>query len=794
MFKNYLKIAWRNLMKRKIFTAINILGLAIGFGSSILIYLFLSHHLSYDNFHENSDRIYRFVTEEHRDNIDYEATVPPAFANEFRQNYNYAEKVAKLAIWENTQLDFELNQQKIQVKEDMLFAEADFFEIFNYPLKEHISTRSLKEPNTAYVTVDMAQKLFGNSNPLGQTMRLDNLETIEVIGVLENFPRATMLEEGLIISFETLKKLDDFAGTEVWTGMTTSLECFALLKPNQDIDAIETALLELPKKHRSTSKNRHEYQLQPLADVHFNPLYGGVDPTLLWAFGIIGLFLISIGCINFINISTAQAFYRSKEIGIRKVLGRFKNHLFWQFLSETFVISVFALGIGVIFASLMLPSFNSLFQTELYMESLLSVQFFGFVALLLILISFLSGSYPGILMSRIVPVLALKGKLNHNDTGGSSTRKVLVVAQFAISIILIAATLVISRQIDYAINTDLGFDKESIVMVKIPKELEAVQLESLTNRLGYISGVEDVTACLSSPGGSENRWGTGVKYHNRPEYEEFSMQVKLADLNYLNTFDLELVAGRNYFKADSITEVLVNEKFGKKIGVNNPEELLGKKFEANGGYVKASIVGVVKDFHDGDFTQEISPIFMAQNPQWYDEIAIKINTQNISTALTQIKGTWKDTFKDYIYEYNFLDDRVAEQYEEEQRYLSLSKIFSALAILIGCLGIYGLILFYVGQRTKEIGIRKVLGSGVANILALFTADFFKLILIAGVFATPISWYLMEQWLQGYTYRTEIHWWIFAVAILSIMTITLITISYQTIKAAITNPIKSLRTE
>lgn len=794
MFKNHLKIAWRNLIKRKVFTAINILGLAIGFGSSILIYLFLNYHLSFDNFHNDSDRIYRFVTEEHRDYIDYESTVPPAFAKVFREDYNYAEKVAKIAHWEDNQLDVETSTGRIQVKEDVVFAELDFFEIFNYPLVDALSNRSLEEPNTAYVTQSMAKKLFGDSNPLGVTILFSNTETLEVIGVLSNLPKTSMVKEQLFISFKTLTNLEDFGGLETWSGMTSSLECFARLHPNQDITAIESALLELPKKHRPESKNKHVYKLQPLNEVHFNPSYGGIDPSVLWAFGIIGLFLIVVACINFINISTAQAFYRSKEIGVRKVLGSFKNHLFWQFLSETFVISLFALGLGLVFASIFLPSFNNLFQLELSLKNLLNLQFIAFAILLLGIVASLSGSYPGILMSRIVPVLALKGKLSHNDTGGSTTRKVLVVAQFAISITLIAATLIISRQIDYAINTDLGFDRESIVMVQIPTELEEVQLESLKERLANIPGIQKVSACLSSPGASENRWGTGVKYHNNPEYEEFGMQVKLGDVNYINTFDLQLVAGRNYFKSDTIMEVLVNEKFGRNVGVVDPEELLGKKFEANGGYIKATIVGVVQDFHDGDFTEEISPIFIAQNTQWYDEIALKIDIANTSTILSQVQETWSDTFKGYLYEYRFLDERVEEQYETEQRYLSLSKVFSALAILIGCLGLYGLILFYVGQRTKEIGIRKVLGSNVANILALFSVDFFKLILIAGLFATPIAWYLMEQWLQGYTYRTEIHWWVFALAIFSIMVITLITISYQTLRAALANPIKSLRTE
>ena len=794
MFNNYVRIAWRNLLKRKVFAAINILGLAIGFGSSILIYLFLNYHLSFDNFHENSDRIYRVVTEEHRDIVDYEASVPPAFAKTFRENYNYAEKVAKMTTWENTQINVEGSYGIVQVKEDAVFAEPDFFKIFNYPLVDALGTRSLEEPNTAYLSSGMAKKLYGDTNPLGKTFVYDNKETVEVIGILKDLPRTSMVNEGIFISFLTLRKLDDFAAEESWGGITSDLRCFALLHPDQNIRDIEKVLLELPKQHRPNSKNRHEYKLQPLSDIHFNPKYGGVDPALLWIFGVIGLFLIIIACINFVNISTAQAFYRSKEIGVRKVLGSFKQHLFWQFLSETFVISLFALAFGVVLAVMFLPSFNNLFQLELSMDQLLNFPFFAFLILILASVSFLSGSYPGILMSRIVPVLALKGSLSHNDTGGSTTRKVLVVAQFAISIVLIAATLIISRQIDYAMNTNLGFDRESIVMVGIPDQLEPVQLKSLKDRLSHIPGVQNVSNCLSSPGASENNWGTNVKYDNRAEFEEFSIQAKLADADYLKTFDIPLVAGRNYFETDSLMEVVVNEKFGEKLGMIPPEELIGKKFIANGEYIKATIVGVVSNFHDNDFTEDISPIFIAYNPDWFGEIAIKISNQNTKSILDQIGKNWSSTFSGYIYEPRFLDDRVAQQYETEQRYLSLSKVFSALAVLIGCLGLYGLILFFVGQRTKEIGIRKVLGSNVANILALFSIDFFKLILVAGLLATPISWYFMEQWLQGYTYRAEIHWWVFALAIISIMAITLITISYQTLKVAMASPVKSLRTE
>ncbi|WP_405384459.1 ABC transporter permease [Maribacter sp. LLG6340-A2] len=794
MFKNYIKIAWRNLVKHKIFTAINIMGLSIGFGSATLIFLFINYHLSFDKFHDNVDRIYRMNTEMHRTDVSYGSSVPPGFAKVFREDFAYAEQVAKIVDRNGMILNVEQNGSINKFKEDLFFVEEDFFKIFNYPLLDGSNNISISPPNTAVITETKALELFGTIDVVGQLFVLDNTTTIEITGVLQDLPKTTFLEGDIFISFQNLEPFFDFAAGESWGGTTSNLQCFSLLKPNQDIASIEAALIPLPEEHRPGYKNKHVYKLQTLSDIHLNADYGGLNPVFLVVFGIIGLFLIVIACINFINISTAQAFYRSKEIGIRKVLGSFKQHLFWQFLSETFLISLIAMILGIAAAIIFLPSFNTLFEIQLTLQSLLSYQFVGFLFVTLALVAFLSGSYPGILMSRIVPVLALKGKLNHNDTGGSATRKVLVVAQFVISIALIVATLVISKQIDYATKSDLGFDKESIVMLEVADELDPEQFSSLKERLKQIVGVQKVTNCLSSPGAEEHDWGTSVTYNNRSETEEFSIQVKAADEDYINTFNIPLVAGRNFFKADSITEMLVNEKFGRNVGVSNPEELLGKAIAVNRGRTKATIVGVVKDFHDRSFTDDISPIIIAPNTDWYSEIAVKINHLNTKETLEQINKEWSNTFSDNIFEYRFLDDRVAEMYETEQRYLSLSKAFSTLAIFIGCLGLYGLILFFVTQRTKEIGIRKVLGSNLSSILTLFSIDFLKLILIAGVVATPITWYFMNKWLEGYTYRTEVNWWYFLFAIGIIMLITLITISYQTIKAARANPIKSLRTE
>ncbi|WP_109301828.1 ABC transporter permease [Aquimarina sp. AU474] len=792
MFKTHLKIAWRNLKKRKVFTFINIIGLSLGFGCAILIFLFINHHLQFDNFHQNSDRVFRIVTEEHRVDVEYETAVPPGFADGFRSDYNYAEKVAKLFVREDWQIN-DVDTPK-RFKENIAFAEPEFFEIFNFPLAEELSNRGLIEPNTAYVTRKFAKRMFGNENSLGKNFILENTETIQIIGILNDLPNNTMIDGEVFLSFKTLEKYDDFASSNAWGGINGSLRCYALLYPNQNIDDIEKSLISLVTKHRPRSKNVHRYQLQALGDIHFDSNYDGINVSLLWIFGLIGIFLISVACINFINISTAQAFSRSKEIGIKKVLGSFKQHLFWQFISETFIISLFAMGLGVVIAIIVLPSFNELFELNLSASSMLDMKLISFAVGMLVCVSLFAGSYPGILLARILPTLALKGKLTQKDAGGKVTRKVLVTAQFIISILLIVTTVIISKQINYAVNADLGFDKDAVVILEIPEELEYVKIEGLKERLSQLAGVENVTACLASPGGGSNIWGTGVKYHNRPEYEEFSISAKMADENYINTFDLELVAGRNFYASDSITEVVVNEKLAQKLNLTSPEELIGKRVELNGGSIKASIVGVVADFHNLNFHEGISPIFIAPYTKAYSELAIKINDRDIRNTLTGIEERWKEVFTKSIYEFDFLDENVAQQYQEEQQLLSLSKLFSALAIFISCLGLYGLISFFVAQKTKEVGIRKVLGSSVIGILILFIQDFFKLILIAGAIATPLAWYFMNNWLQNYTYHTEIRWWIFAISIAGLLVVTLLTISYQVIRAATANPIKSLRTE
>ena len=795
MLKNHLKIAFRNVIKRKTFTFINVFGLALGFGSSIIIYLFVLHHLSFDTFHSDSERIYRIVTEERMDDVDFTAAVPPGFAKVFRNDYEFAEEVSRHVYWEGQLINITTSENSItQLREDVAFTEAPFFSIFNFPLTSEVSGRSLDEPNTAYITEDAAIRMFPNTNPLGKTFVLENNDVVEVIGVLKNIPKTSFAKASLFLSFPTIRNYNGFIFNESWGGIDSTLECFALLNPNQSVAQIEGVLTTLPKTHRPNSKNIHVYKLQSMADMHLDNRYDGFNAKLLWIFGVIGFFLLGIACINFINIATAQGFKRSKEIGVRKVLGSHKTHLFWQFISETFILSLLGLLLGGILAIVLLPYFNVLFQLELSFWDALDVRFFGFFIGLLLLVSILSGSYPGLLLARVVPALAIKGKITQNDTGGERTRKVLVISQFVISMVLIVTTLIIGKQIRFATNSDLGYDSDAIIMVPLPDGVEASNLATLKERMRTTAGVEDVTACLGSPGASQSGWGTSIRFDNRPETEEFSITAKSGDEHYIKTFGLELIAGRNFIPRDSVDETLVNMTLIKKLGLKGPDEILGRTLYTNGGSIAAKIVGVVSDFHNLSFQEQISPVFIAPVRWSYYSLGIKMTLGNAQATLNSLEDVYLDAFPGYAFNYDFMDDRIAEEYQSEKRLLTLSRIFSFLALFIGGLGLYGLISFFVGQRIREIGIRKVLGSSVGQIIRLFANDFIKLVVISAVVAIPIAWYLMETWLQRYTYRISMDPWVFAIALLSILVLTLFIIVVQTLKAATTNPCQSLRTE
>ncbi len=796
MIRNYFKIAFRNLLRSKGYTLINILGLALSMTCGILIFTLVRHHLSFDNFHAHPDRIYRIVTELHRDNIGYSRSVPSPLGKYFRNDYTFGEKVARIAAMPDELITLKKGSEPVKFKEKqgLAFTEPEFFEIFNYPLLQGNKKTALIEPNTAILTERMAKKYFGDEDPMGKSFWLNNTIAFQVTGILKNLPENTDRKTEIFVSWTSLKSYDPWLAHDIdgWGGIFDGVECFVLLRPGVSPSQVEKVFPAYVQKYRSNSKNVHHYKLQPLADMHFDARYQGImEKRNLWVLSVIGLFLLITACVNFVNLATAQAVKRSKEVGVRKVLGGSKAQLFWQFISETGLITIIGIIIALGLSYLILPVVNEFFQTQMSIRLFSDYLLIVFVGFQAISVTFLSGSYPGLILAGFQPVTALKGKLSQQHIGGFNTRRTLIVIQFTISQILIIGTVVIMSQMRYVRQADLGFDKEAIVMVSKGNDSTGSKTNALKNELLRINGVEKVSLCFAAPA-SDQTWGNFVTFDNQEV--NFRTSIKSADDQYLSTFGLELAAGKNLFPSDTVREFLVNEAFLRKLNIRSPEEAIGKLVSANGGTRVAPVVGVVKDFHDASFHREISPIAITTYSGDYSEYAVKINLTRAKATIDAIEKAWLGRHPDELFEHRFLDESIAQFYEAEDRILKLVQFFSFIAIFIGCLGLYGLVSFMVAQKTKEIGIRKVLGSSITQILWIFGKEFSRLIMLAFLIAAPVAWWFMSKWLQNYQFRIEIGISVFALTIGSALIIACVTVGYKVIKAALANPVRALRSE
>ena len=793
MLRNYFKIAIRNITRSLSYTVINVLGLSLGITCAILIFSIINYHLSFDNFHQNTERIYRFVTEQHRDQVSYVSSVPPAFGLAFRNDYTFGEKVARICNLTGQLLSVEENGDPKKFKEDLSFAEPEFFEIFNFPVVAGQSKNVLSEPNTAIITERVAKRYFGDQSPLNKTFQFNGNIDFKIVGVLKDIPHNTDFRSEIYLSYSTIGKYNEWYGKEdAWGGITSDIQSFARLQPGVTTAEVETVLPAYVKKYRAESKNVHHYKLQPMSDVHFNPQYHGVmSKTNLSVLGVIGMFLIITAALNFINLATAQAVNRSREIGVRKALGSARIQLFWQFTIETSVIVILSSVLAFCIAYAVLPFVNTLFNTRVSLNPLADPSLILFMTALAICVTLLSGSYPGLVLSGFKPVAALKGKLSAQVKGNFNLRRGLITAQFTIAQVLLIGLIVILYQLDYFKQTDMGFNQEAIVM--IPLGSKDAKTKTLKDQFLQIPNVINVTQCFAAPA-SNNRWGTSLRFDNRSDDENFSASFKGADEDFISTFDINLVAGRNLLPSDSVREFLVNEILVGKLGLTSPEEILGKTISMQGGEWQGPVVGVVRDFHDMSFKSAISPVIFTTSLGNYYEYAVKINMAEASTTLAALEKTWANMYPEQLYEYEFLDQQTARFYEAEQSMLQLIQVFSFIALFIGCMGLYGLVSFMAIQKTKEIGIRKVLGGSVGHILWIFGKEFFRLIVFAFMLAAPLGWWLMSSWLENYEYAFDMTWWVFAVEILIISFICLLTIGFRSAKAALTNPVNSLRTE
>ncbi len=802
MLLNYFKIAFRNLLRHKAFSLLNIAGLSVGVAVALLIFLIVRFELSFDTFHQKRDRTYRVVNEfTHEAGKDYQVGVPFPFAPALKTDFPRLEKVASVFGAYNSQitvLDEQGNSaKKFKNELGVVFSQPEFFQIFDYEWLAGDPQKVLTQPNLAVLTRSTAEKYFGSwQKAVGKFIKLDNKQLLQVSGIMQDLPDNTDFPLQIVVSYPTLRNIIEAGEFTNWGSVWSNSQCFVLLPKEVSAAEFDKSLLSFLKKHQPDDRD-HIYKLQALPDLHFDnrypPMtYRSISKETVLSLILIGLFILVIACINFVNLATAQAVGRAKETGIRKVLGGNRGQLVGQFLGETLLIVLLAVLVAILLVIIVLPFLRPISNLPENFRLTFTPAVLGFLALLILLVTFLSGFYPALVLSGFQPVQALKSKITLQRVGGISLRKALVVMQFSISQFLIIATLIAITQMDFIRNKDLGFSKEAILTAGIPEDsLSQQKLQTLKNRFLELPAVQKVSF-HSAPPSSGNNSQTNFRFGKATDDAKFPVSLKAGDVDYFPAFQLQLVAGRVYFPSDTIREVVVNEKLLRQVGVKNAQDAIGQPIRLNGR--NYPVVGVVKDFHNLSLRDPIAPIAIITNKGSYRQVALKMKPTDIKQTTRAVEQIWNETFPEYVYEAGFLDERIAEFYEEEAKLAQLFKLFAAIAIFIGCLGLYGLVSFVAVQKTKEIGIRKVLGASLPNIVSLLSRDFLKLVLLANVLAWPLAWWVMQRWLQDFEYRTPIGWWMFAVAGLGALLIALITVSFQAVKAAVANPVEALRSE
>ncbi len=805
MLQNYLKIAWRRHRDATycVSTLLNLLGLTVGMAGGLLIFLFIRHHLSTDRHHSRFDRIYRAVIDLHLEDgsVEYYPEAPLPMANVLRQEYPQVDQAAFVLV--NKSMTLSVNRHNAASPDRFLehektaLAEEQLFQIFDFRWVSGNPKTALREPNTVVVTESAALRYFGEPNPVGRTIELNHKVMATVTGVVADPVQPTDNRIGLYISMPTLRQLDPDYNQDEWGQLISTNRLYFTTKDASPATAqqIEKSLPALSKKHFGEAAPVLQFHIQPLADVHFDTQRSGgvIRPSLLWSLALIGVFLVLIACVNFVNMATAQAFRRSKEVGIRKTLGSSRLQLARQFLLETFLIVVAAMLLAILLARLSLPVFND--WVHIRLSLLPNGPLLAFAGILMALVILLAGGYPAVVLSGFSPNVALRrlaGTFGKGPANGFSLRKALVVFQFVICQALLVGALVVMRQVNFIRQSNIGYKKDNVVVVNLPNH-EKKAWDALTANLGQLADVKAVTLQYRPPTSGVMNGGS-FKFGAKADWLPYPVRERLADAGYLSTYQLQLVAGRNIVPSDSIREYVINETLARKLGYTNPRDILGKPIQYYLSNVPLPIVGVVKDFHLKSLHEAIAPCVIASYPNMYQQAGIRISGNHPEQTLATIRQIWQKLYPTDVFEYEFLNDQLAQFYETETTVSRLVNVFSLMAMMICGLGLYGLVAFTVGQRTKEIGIRKVLGASVSGIVVLLSKDFLKLILTAFLIASPVAWYAMHRWLDAFAYKITIDWWIFALAGLLATLLALGTLSYQSIKVALVNPVKSLKTE
>lgn len=799
MLRNYFKIAWRTVRKNKLYSFINIASLAVGITSCILIGLYIYNELSYDNFNIKADRIVR-VTMEYRASGTVNKTAVtgtktgPQLQRTFPTIEAYTRAIkAKRIIGSG---------EKVFNEANVLYADSTFLNIFSFNLLQGDAHTALNSPDNIVITKSIAKKYFGNENAIGKTLRVADAKDFVVSGVTADVPINSQVQFDFIIPFRNLRAAQK---DEEW--WTANYVTYLLLQQPTQIAGLQQHVTRYMK---SVTKDELKmegdgyltYNLEPLRNVHLHSSLDGLEPngniTYVYILSIISILILIIACVNYTNLATAQAAGRGTEVGIRKVLGAAPSQLFGRFIGESFVLTFIALILSVFIAIALLPAFNAAAGKTLTTELLLKPIPLLSLLLLTILISFFAGIYPAFILSNSKLANILKSGFRLSSSGGG-LRKSLIVFQFVVSVFLIITTVVVLQQLSYIQHKDLGYDKDHVIVLpvdnKMSQNYEAIKrgMTLVPNVVSVSGGYEPITFV---------QWGDGITAETTGGKKDLSVNATPVDLDFIKTMDLKIIAGADFTRADLLAldtsynyknyrnAFILNEKAVKELGWT-PEQAVGKTISKGApGTIKA----VVKDFHFSTLHQPIGPFVIFLQPNEVLQLFVRITGNNIPATLQSLSNAWKERITHRPFEYHFLDDDYNALYKTERRTAKVFALFSGLAILLACLGLFALTAFTTAQRTKEIGIRKVLGASVISIVSLISQDFLKLVIIASLIAFPLAWWAMNKWLQDFEYRISIGWWIFLAAGLIAIVIALLTVSMQAIKAAVSNPVKSLRTE
>ena len=794
MIKNYLLLAFKNLGKQKVFSFINILGLTVGITCCLMIFLYIKHELSYDDFHSQGKNIYRVVR--HADlngsgTPDDIAWVSGPYSIALRNDYPREIEKAVRVMPDNdlfTYNNIAFNEKKTYI------ADSDFFELFDFPLVKGNPATVLKDPKSIVLTESTAKKYFGNQDPIGKVLQMNKELQLKVTGIARDLPSNSHLDFDMVVPINNFKYFDSL-GNFPYNGLFVYVRLNPKTNPDQLISRFPQFMDKYMGKYYATSGFKMGLTMEPLRSIYFHPLqYDNVkhgNKKTVYVFMSIAILILVIACINFMNLATARATDRSKEVGLRKVLGAVRGQLIGQFMLESILYATASAILALILLQVLMPAYNELlgYKTASYWSDPWT---YVFIAAVILVIGVLAGIYPALLLSSLSPIESIKGKLRIGKNG-AFFRKALVVFQFSISVLLIICITVITSQMNFVRNKDMGFNKEQTLLVKIDNN------DLYNNRFLFKHTIlEDpsvVNASMMSgePGGFHDTYT--FEAEARPG-QKMLLNTEFADFEFAKTLGIKVIAGRDFspqFPTDSTSSVLINQAAAEKLGYT-PEQAVGKWIKnVTRDSAHRIIVGVVKDFNFESLRDQVSPMVISTSQDWRT-FAIRIRPGHLQSTLDHIRKAYNIAVPGWPFEYSFLDEEFDKHYKDDVREGSILSIFSVIAIFVACLGLFGLASHTAVKRTKEIGVRKVLGSSVQNIVLLLSKDLLKPVLLGTLIAIPVGWLVMNKWLQGFAYRVEIQWWMFAASAFAAILIALATVSSQAIRAALSSPVKSLRTE